>query len=244
MAESIASRCAEAERQATPTLSRLVYSPHLTLQLFAFPLYSFLVYLAILHFVQPVSHLLVGIPCSAVPARHSYTSPRLRVPVALEVGRSRESPVASALFDTAVMQHHYQNLCHQAQPVQEQQPSMLQELQHIHLSSSATTNSQGRRDSRSSNGTNCSQSSICRSDIDGCVNPRESLMMPQSTAVATTAVDAPPEQVKLVPTATAAELAARAEFLRRSLINDDPEPPEQTAVQDLGERVLYTDEEF
>ncbi|XP_026193189.1 uncharacterized protein LOC34618782 [Cyclospora cayetanensis] len=166
MAESIASRCAEAERQVRVSIVTVGYTPAVSRSILCAAALSD-----------------CSIPCSAVPARHSYTSPRYAAVAA---------DVSIALLNAVVY-------------------------------------------------------SMCgkNSQVYPCAcNASESLMMPQSTAVATTAVDAPPEQVKLVPTATAAELAARAEFLRRSLINDDPEPPEQTAVQDLGERVLYTDEEF
>ena len=60
----------------------------------------------------------------------------------------------------------------------------------------------------------------------------------------TPAVDTPQERAKLAQIAAATELAARAEFLRRSLVNDDPDPPEPHAVKDLGARVLLTDEDF
>ncbi|CDI85982.1 potassium channel tetramerisation domain containing protein, putative [Eimeria praecox] len=119
-------------------------------------------------------------------------------------------------------------------------PTLQQQLLHINLCRDPEANSHGRRSSRSSEGGGHSGSS----ESDGCSNVREPLTTAASAAATTSPGDTPQERAKLAQIAAAAELAARAESLRRSLVNDDPEPPEPQAVNDLGERVLLTNEDF
>lgn len=97
---------------------------------------------------------------------------------------------------------------------------------------------QGRRSSRSSEVGSHSGSS----ESDVCSIVREPLTTGSSSAAPPG--ETPQERAKLAQIAAAAELAARAESLRRSLVNDDPEPPEHQVIKDLGERVLLTDEDF
>ncbi|CDI80374.1 potassium channel tetramerisation domain containing protein, putative [Eimeria acervulina] len=119
-------------------------------------------------------------------------------------------------------------------------PMLQQQLLHLNFCRDPETNSHGRRSSRSSEGGSRSGSS----ESDGCTNAREPLTAAASAAATASPGETPQERAKLAQIAAAAELAARAESLRRSLVNDDPEPPEPQAVKDLGERVLLTDEDF
>ncbi|KAL8434357.1 hypothetical protein Efla_007174 [Eimeria flavescens] len=134
---------------------------------------------------------------------------------------------------------------------QQQQPPMLQQLQRLHLSGSTATNDQEaallsacRRGSsssgRSSNSSRRSSSSTGLRDSVGSADGRPAAPAHQAAQGA----DTPQERIKLAQIAAAAELAARAEVLRRSLVNDDPDPPEPHTIKDLGDRVLLTDEDF
>ncbi|CDJ28351.1 potassium channel tetramerisation domain containing protein, putative [Eimeria mitis] len=118
-------------------------------------------------------------------------------------------------------------------------PLLQKQLLHMNHCRDSEANSLGRRSSRSSDG----GSNSGNSESDCCSNVREPLSTAAS-AGANTPGETPQERAKLAQIAAAAELAARAESLRRSLVNDDPEPPEPQVVKDLGERVLLTDEDF
>ncbi|CDJ46312.1 potassium channel tetramerisation domain containing protein, putative [Eimeria brunetti] len=115
-----------------------------------------------------------------------------------------------------------------------------QQLLHMNLCRDRETCSHGRRSSRSSEGGSRSGSS----ESESSSNVREPLTAAASAAAIVPPGESPQERAKLAQIAAAAELAARAESLRRSLVNDDPEPPEPQTVKDMGERVLRTDEDF
>ncbi|KAL8445550.1 hypothetical protein Emed_005552 [Eimeria media] len=221
-------------------------------------------FLCIKQLAEEVLSRLHGAKALAVASRFEFAD-KAEAATALGIARSHEVSAQSrgphsASMNLLLQQQQQQDSLQQQQ---QQQPPILQQLQRLHLSGSAASNSQevpllshGSRESGSSSSRSDSSSSSNRSrssggQHEGITSTEGSSSEAHATAAAAApaaaagaAAESPQERTKLAQIAAAAELAARAESLRRSLVNDDPEPPEPHPIKDLGDRVLLTDEDF